>query len=370
MIIGILKEIKNNENRVALIPEKAKLLLDNNHEVLIEKNAGLGAGYSDENYLAVGCKIINDPKFIFSNSELVLKVKEPLESEYKFLNSKSTLFTYLHLAANKKLTNALLDKNTIAIAYESVSTDKRNFPLLQPMSEIAGKLAPQIAANFLEKQNGGLGVLIGGTEKIPPLNIAIIGGGTVGYNAAKISNGLGGNVFVFDIDESKLQKISEDQNNIITILSSNENLTKHLPKMDIIINGIYIPGATAPKIITKEIQAKLKQNCFIIDVAIDQGGSVENLSPTSHDDPVVSLKNNIYGYAVPNMPGIVPQTASKALNEATFPYIEYIANNGIQYAIKNNIEIFNGVNIYKNNITSEAVAKSLGMSYKSLSDMI
>ena len=370
MIIGILKEVKNNENRVALTPAKAKLLVNQNHQIVIEKNAGKGAGYSNEDYLSVGCEITNDPKFIFDNSELVLKVKEPLESEYKLLNAKSTLFTYLHLAANRKLTEALLKNNTLAIAYESVSLDQRNFPLLQPMSEIAGKLAPQIAANFLEKQNGGLGVLIAGTKTVPPLNIAIIGAGTVGYNAAKIANGMGGKVYVFDVDDNKLQKIKEIQTDICTIYSSNENLSKHLPQMNIIINGIHIPGASAPKIITKEIQRKLKQNCLIIDVAIDQGGSVENLYPTSHDDPVVSLENNIFGYAVPNMPGIVPRTASKALVEATFPYIEYVANNGIEYAIKNNIEISNGVNIYKNNITSEAIAKSLGMSYQSLSDII
>ena len=369
MIIGTLKEIKNNENRVALIPEKAKLLIKNGHRLLIETQAGIGSGYSDADYTNVGCEIINDPKSIFEYAELVLKVKEPLESEYSLLNNKATLFTYLHLAANKNLTSALINSGTLSIAYEGVSKDNKNFPLLKPMSEIAGKLAPQIAANFLQKQNGGLGVLIGGTSEVPPIKIGVIGAGSVGYNAAIMAYGMQADVYVFDIDEEKLKTLKNDNLKINTVFSSSSNLDKYLPDMDVIINGIYIPGASAPKIINASLIDKLKNNCLIIDVAIDQGGSVEYLHPTSHDEPLIQIKQ-IYGYAVPNMPGVVPRTASKALNEATFPYIEYIANHGINNAIKNNHEIANGVNTYNNKLTTKAVADSLDLEYTPITKLI
>ena len=369
MIIGILKEIKNNENRVALIPEKAKLLTAKNHQVLVEFDAGIGSGYTNQDYELAGCKIIQSSNEIFLTSDIVLKVKEPLESEYKLLNNKTTLFTYLHLAANNKLTNSLLNAGTTAIAYENVSPDNKNFPLLKPMSEIAGKLAPQIASNFLQKQNGGLGVLIGGTETVPALKIGVIGAGTVGYNAASIALGMQANVYVFDIDEEKLLNLNNNYPDVNTVLSNQQNLNDILPLMDVIINGIYIPGASAPKIIDQDLLQQLKNNCLIVDVAIDQGGSVENLTPTSHDDPIVNI-NQVYGYAVPNMPGVVPRTASKALNEATFPYIEYLANNGVEHSIKNNNEIANGVNTYKNKLTSKPVADSLNLNFSPLDELI
>ena len=369
MIIGVPKEIKNNENRVALIPEKAAMLSEQNHNILIESNAGTGAGYPDKDYVNSGCTIISNVEEIYKNAELITKVKEPLKSEYKYLNKKSILFTFLHLAANKNLLMNLLKSQMTSIAYEAISKNGKTFPLLKPMSEIAGKLAPQIAANFLQKQNGGPGLLIGGTSNIKPLNISIIGAGIVGYNAAIISNGMGANVTIFDIDNKKLLNIKNYDKKIKTQFSSKENLAKYLPASDIIINGIYIPGSQTPKVIDESIQKLIKKNALIIDIAIDQGGGVENLNSTSHDKPIVKL-NNFYGYAVPNIPGIVPKTASQALNEATYKYIELIANHGFESCLFNNKEIFNAVNTYKGKLTSKPVSESLNLNYNSLDKII
>ena len=369
MIIGVPKEIKNNENRVAIIPEKAAMLSEQNHNILIESNAGTGSGYSDKDYVNSGCTIISNVEEIYKNAELITKVKEPLKSEYKYLNKKSILFTFLHLAANKNLLMNLLKSQMTSIAYEAVTINGKTFPLLKPMSEIAGKLAPQIAANFLQKQYGGPGLLIGGTSNIKPLNISIIGAGIVGYNAAIISNGMGANITIFDIDNKKLLNIKNYDKKIKTQFSSKENLAKYLPSSQIIINGVYIPGSQTPKIIDKSIQKLIKKDALIIDVAIDQGGGVANLNSTSHDKPIVKL-NNFYGYAVPNIPGIVPKTASQALNGATHKYIELIANNGFESCLINNKEILNAVNTYKGKLTSKPVSKSLNLNYYSLDKII
>mgnify|MGYP000032316982 FL=1 len=369
MIIGVPKEIKNNENRVAIIPENAAMLSEQNHNILIESNAGTGAGYPDKDYVNSGCTIISNVEEIYKNAKLITKVKEPLKSEYKYLNKKSILFTFLHLAANKNLLMNLLKSEMTSIAYEAVTKNGKTFPLLKPMSEIAGKLAPQIAANFLQKQYGGPGLLIGGTSNIKPLNISIIGAGIVGYNAAIISNGMGANVTVFDIDNNKLLNIKNYDKKIKTQFSSKGNLAKYLPSSHIIINGVYIPGSQTPKVIDESIQKLIKKDTLIIDVAIDQGGGVENLNATSHDKPIVKL-NNFYGYAVPNIPGIVPKTASQALNEATHKYIELIANNGFESCLINNIEILNAVNTYKGKLTSKPVSKSLNLNYYSLDKII
>ena len=369
MIIGVPKEIKNNENRVAIIPEKAAMLSEQNHNILIESNAGTGSGYSDKDYVNSGCTIISNVEEIYKNAELVTKVKEPLKSEYKYLNKKSILFTFLHLAANKNLLMNLLKSEMTSIAYEAVTKNGKTFPILKPMSEIAGKLAPQIAANFLQKQYGGPGLLIGGTSNIKPLNISIIGAGIVGYNAAIISNGMGANVTVFDIDNNKLLNIKNYDKKIKTQFSSKGNLAKYLPSSHIIINGVYIPGSKTPKVIDESIQKLIKKDTLIIDVAIDQGGGVANLNSTSHDKPIVKL-NNFYGYAVPNIPGIVPKTASQALNEATHKYIELIANHGFESCLINNKEIFNAINTYKGKLTSKPVSKSLNLNYDSLDKII
>ena len=369
MIIGVPKEIKNNENRVAIIPEKAAMLSEQNHNILIESNAGTGSGYSDKDYVNSGCTIISNVEEIYKNAELITKVKEPLKSEYKYLNKKSILFTFLHLAANKNLLMNLLKSEMTSIAYEAVTKNGKTFPLLKPMSEIAGKLAPQIAANFLQKQYGGPGLLIGGTSNIKPLNISIIGAGIVGYNAAIISNGMGANVTVFDIDNNKLLNIKNYDKKIKTQFSSKGNLAKYLPSSHIIINGVYIPGSQTPKVIDESIQKLIKKDTLIIDVAIDQGGGVANLNSTSHDKPIVKL-NNFYGYAVPNIPSIVPKTASQALNGTTHKYIELIANNGFESCLINNIEILNAVNTYKGKLTSKPVSKSLNLNYYSLDKII
>ena len=369
MIIGVPKEIKNNENRVAIIPEKAAMLSEQNHNILIESNAGTGSGYSDKDYVNSGCTIISNVEEIYKNAELITKVKEPLKSEYKYLNKKSILFTFLHLAANKNLLMNLLKSEMTSIAYEAVTKNGKTFPLLKPMSEIAGKLAPQIAANFLQKQYGGPGLLIGGTSNIKPLNISIIGAGIVGYNAAIISNGMGANVTVFDIDNNKLLNIKNYDKKIKTQFSSKENLAKYLPSSHIIINGVYIPGSQTPKVIDESIQKLIKKDTLIIDVAIDQGGGVANLNSTSHDKPIVKL-NNFYGYAVPNIPSIVPKTASQALNGTTHKYIELIADNGFESCLINNIEILNAVNTYKGKLTSKPVSKSLNLNYYSLDKII
>ena len=369
MIIGVPKEIKNNENRVAIIPEKAGMLSEQNHNILIESNAGTGAGYPDKDYVNSGCTIISNVEEIYKNAELLTKVKEPLKSEYKYLNKKSILFTFLHLSANKNLAINLLKSETTSIAYEAVTKNGKTFPLLKPMSEIAGKLAPQIAANFLQKQYGGPGLLIGGTSNIKPLNISIIGAGIVGYNAAIISTGMGANVTIFDIDNNKLLNIKNYDKKIETQFSSKENLVKYLPSSQIIINGVYIPGSQTPKIINESMQKLIKKDSLIIDVAIDQGGGVENLNATSHDKPIIKL-NNFYGYAVPNIPGIVPKTASQALNEATHNYIELIANHGFESCLINNKEIFNAVNTYKGKLTSKPISESLDLNYNSLYKII
>jgi alanine dehydrogenase len=363
MIIGVLKEIKNNENRVAITPAGVVSLIKFGHKVIIEKGAGVGSGFTDEDYAQAGAEMITAAGDVWAASEMVMKVKEPLESEYKFFRPGLILFTYLHLAAEAPLAKALKDNGVIAIAYETVSVG-RTLPLLSPMSEVAGRMAAQIGAQFLQKPNGGQGILLSGVPGVGRGNVTIIGGGIVGTNAAKIAVGLGANVTVIDLSPDRLRELDDIFGNQITTLMSNPfNIAEAVKESDLLIGAVLIPGAKAPKLVTEEMVKSMKPGSVIVDVAIDQGGIVETSDHvTTHDDPTF-VKHGVVHYSVANMPGAVPRTSTLALTNSTLPYAVQIANKGVFKAITENDALKRGVNVAHGEITFEAVAKDLGYDY-------
>jgi alanine dehydrogenase len=370
LIIGIPKEIKNNENRVSLTPAAADALVQHGHQVLIEKEAGVGSGFTDEAYQEVGCKIGLSAKEVWEQSNMVMKVKEPQPEEYPYFREDLLLFTYLHLAAEPTLTEALVKSGMTAIAYETIQLDNGSLPLLTPMSEVAGRMASQIGAQFLEKPHGGKGVLLSGVPGVSRGKVTVIGGGVVGTNAAKIAVGLGADVTLIDVNADRLRQLDDIfGNSVQTIMSNPLNIAQAVAESDLVIGAVLIPGAKAPRLVTEEMVKSMKPGSVIVDVAIDQGGIFETVDRiTSHDNPTYD-KHGVVHYAVANMPGAVPRTSTLALTNSTLPYAIQLANKGLD-AIKQNIPLSKGVNVYQGYITYEAVARSLDLPYQPLADLL
>ncbi|MCY4216288.1 MAG: alanine dehydrogenase [Flavobacteriaceae bacterium] len=354
MIVGIPKEIKPQEARVGMTPSGALTLIENGHKVLIETKAGELSGFDDQSYREVGCEIANNIQQVYQRSQMILKVKEPIEKEYSLIRKEHTIFTYFHFASNKKLTKAMMDSNATCIAYETVEESGR-LPLLIPMSEVAGRMATQQGAKYLEKPQLGFGILLGGVTGVPPANVMILGGGVAGTEAAKMAAGLGANVTVYDNNLDRLRELNDIMPpNVTPIYSTHLNIQQEIQRSHLIIGTVLIPGAKAPKLITKDMLQKMHHGTVLVDVAIDQGGCFETSEPTTHQDPI-KIKNGIIHYAVTNMPGAVPNTSTIALTNATLNYVLEIANQGWQTAAKNNSAIEKGLNIVNGKIVSQPV---------------
>ncbi|MFC1283918.1 alanine dehydrogenase [Bacillus paralicheniformis] len=368
MIIGIPKEIKNNENRVAITPAGVVALKKSGHQVLIEQGAGLGSGFEDADYKAAGAEILAEAKDVWGKADMVMKVKEPISSEYGYFRKGLVLFTYLHLAAEPKLAKALVDSGVTAIAYETVEVN-RTLPLLTPMSEVAGRMASQIGAQFLEKSKGGKGILLSGVPGVKRGKVTIIGGGVVGTNAAKIAVGLGADVTLIDLSAERLRQL-DDQfgKDIQTLMSNPLNIAEAVKDSDLVIGAVLIPGAKAPKLVTEEMIQSMSPGSVVVDVAIDQGGIIETVDKiTTHDDPTYT-KHGVVHYAVANMPGAVPRTSTIGLTNVTMPYALQIANKGVEQAVSENQALALGVNVANGSITYKAVARDLGYEYVSVED--
>ncbi len=361
MKIGIPKEIKIHEHRVALIPSGAASLVASGHSVLLETGAGIGSGFTDEAYTAVGVEVVDSATRVWTESGLILKVKEPAEPEWSRLRAGQVIFTYFHFAASERLTRAHLASGAHCIAYETVELPNRELPLLTPMSEVAGRMAVQEGARYLEKIYGGRGVLLSGIPGVAPARVLILGGGVVGSNAAKAAAGLGAQVILLDLSLERLRHLSEIlPPNVQLIYSNRHNLLEQLAQADLVIGAVLIPGAVAPRLIRQEDLARMQPGSVIVDVAVDQGGCVETIKPTTHEHPVYTVDGIIH-YGVANMPGNVPRTATLALTSASFPYIQQLANLGWKQALKTNPALAKGLNISGGRVTHLAVAGAFGL---------
>ena len=366
--IGVAKEIKQQEYRVALTPAGALELVQRGHEVVVEHGAGVGSGFADDAYSAVGARLA-DVDEIWSSAELLLKVKEPIEPEYGRLREGLTLFTYLHIAADEPLTRALLDSGVTGVAYETVETADRRLPLLAPMSEVAGRLAPQMGAWALEKAHGGRGILLGGLPGVPPARVIVLGGGVVGLNAAIIALGMQADVWVLDKSVDRMRELEIALDGRVTLAMSNRlQLEEVLPDSDMVIGAVLVPGALAPKLVTREMLGLMKPGAVLVDVAIDQGGCFETSHATTHDDPIFEVDGVVH-YCVANMPGAVPVTSTKGLTNVTLPYVEAIADKGLPRAIANDPALAKGVNTLGGKLTYAAVAEAHGLEYTPLEDV-
>jgi alanine dehydrogenase len=363
MIIGVLKEIKTQENRVAVIPAGAEIMTHHGHTVLIETGAGTGSGFSDDAYRQHGADIIMSPAEIFDRAEMVMHVKEPQPAEYELIREGQIIFTYLHLAADEQQTRALLKSRSVCIAYETIQKDDGSLPLLTPMSEVAGRMSVQEAAKYLEMAQGGLGVLLGGVTGVDPGNVLVIGGGVVGVNAAKMACGLGAKVTILDTNLDKLRYLSDIMpKNCFPLMSSPAAIRDLITRADVVIGAVLLPGAKAPKLINRKMLGTMKKGSVLVDVAIDQGGCFETSRPTTHLDPVYTV-DGIVHYCVSNMPGAVAKTSTMALTNATLPYALQIADLGWQQAMRDNQEIARGANVIEGAVTYRSVAESLDMEY-------
>lgn len=371
MKIGIPKEIKNNENRVAISPAGVDALVLAGHEVLVEKGAGLGSGFRDEDFVAHGAKILETAADVWSEAEMILKVKEPQPSEYPYFREDLILFTYLHLAPEPELTRALMEKKVAAIAYETIQLDNGALPLLTPMSEVAGRMSVQIGAQFLEKPKGGKGVLLGGVPGVLPGEVVIIGGGVVGTNAAKMAMGLGANVTLLDVNPDRLRQLDDlFGGRLRTVMSNSYNIAEAVKKADLLIGAVLIPGRRAPRLVTEEMVKTMQPGSVIVDVAIDQGGSIETIDRvTTHSEPTYE-KHGVVHYAVANMPGAVPRTSTIALTNVTIPYAVQIASKGLEQSLIESRVLARGVNVWQGNVTYQAVAESLNLPYVSLNEVM
>ncbi len=372
MRIGVVKEIKNNEFRVGMTPAGVHALVEAGHEVLVEKGAGEGSFIPDEEYAAVGAQIIEDKQKLFDDSDMIVKVKEPLPEEYDLFHEGQILFTYLHLAAESELTESMLKNKVIGIAYETVvGRDGRSLPLLQPMSEVAGRMSIQVAARFLEKIHGGKGKLMGGIAGVAPAKVTVVGGGTVGTNAAKMAVGMGAQVTIIDNNLGRLRELNDIFGARVQTLASNPlNIAQAVKESDVVIGSVLVPGAKTPQLITTEMVKQMSPGSVIVDVAIDQGGAVESVDgPTTHEDPV-RMKFGVVHYSVANMPGAVANTATYGLTNATLPYTLAIANKGWKKAIQDDPGLALGVNTLEGYVTFEAVADALGLEYKALDEFM
>jgi len=367
--IGVAKEIKTDEYRVALTPAGARELGQRGHDVTVETGAGEGSSFSDAAYEAAGARIVSLDE-VWGEAELLLKVKEPIEPEYARLREGLVLFTYLHIAADEALTRALLESGITAVAYETVETDAGALPLLAPMSEIAGRLAAQAGAYFLEKPLGGRGLLLGGVPGVAPGRVVVLGGGIVGYNAAVIAIGLGANDTILERSIDRMRHLEEILSGRVSLLmSSSLQIEESVREADVVIGAVLIPGALAPRLITREMVAGMKEGSVLADVAIDQGGCAETSRPTTHSHPVYTVEG-VTHYCVANMPGAVPITSTKALTNATLPYVEAIADYGLAEAVARDAALARGVNVVEGTVTFEAVAAAHGLGYRPLEDVL
>ncbi len=363
MLIGVPKEIKNHEYRIGLTPAGVKELVNAGHQVLVQSNGGTAIGMEDEHYQHAGATVVKQAHHIFERAELLIKVKEPQPNECKMLRAGQTLFTYLHMAAAPKLAKYLRKSQATCIAYETVTDDTGALPLLAPMSEVAGRMAIQAAAHCLEKAQGGRGILMGGAAGVAPANVTVIGGGVVGLNAARIALGMGANVTLLDRSQTRLRDIDERYHGRIKTLFSNAlSIEQQVCDADAVIGAVLVPGASAPKLVTRNMVKRMKKGSVLVDVAIDQGGCFETSHPTTHQSPTYCLDNVIH-YCVANIPGAVARTATLALTNATLPYILTLANQGVLPALRDNKHLLNGLNIHRGFITCQAVAQALGKSY-------
>lgn len=370
MRIGVPKEIKANENRVALIPVGVEQLRANGHEVMVEKDAGQGSGFKDEDYRRAGAKIVSHPAEIFESADMIVKVKEPLPSEYPLLRKGQIVFTYFHFAASRELTEAVMQSHCVAIAYETVELPDRSLPLLIPMSEVAGRLSIQEGARCLEKLYGGIGILLGGVPGVEPANVVIIGGGIVGTNAAKIAAGLGARVTILDVSLDRMRYLDDVMpKNVTTVMSNPANIRKAISQADLVVGAVLIPGAKAPRLVTRDMLKLMKRGSVIVDVAVDQGGCVETIRATTHENPTYEVDGVVH-YGVANMPGAVPMTSTFALTNATLPYALKIADLGFPACIKASPALAKGVNIVHGKITYKGVAETFDLPFTPLEEAI
>lgn len=366
MVIGVPKEIKDHETRVGCVPAMVTALREHGHEVLVETQAGVGSSVPDNEYAEAGAIIVDTEAEVWSKSDLIAKVKEPQPSEYQFLRPGLILFSYLHLAPLPELTEALLKSRVSAVAYETIRESDNSLPLLTPMSEVAGRMAVQVGAQYLERPNGGRGILLGGIPGVAPANVVVIGGGVVGHNAAKIACGLGANVTIIDRNLNRLRELDDIYSNSIRTLASNTyTLRDAIQQADLVIGAVLIPGASAPKLVRRDTVSRMKSGSVIIDVAIDQGGCVETAHPTTHTDPVYYV-DGVLHYCVSNIPAAVPQTSTFGLTNATVPYLLTLADKGLERACEKSNAIKEGVNTYHGEITCAAVAESQGKAWREL----
>jgi len=370
MRIGVPKEIKPQENRIGLTPDSVKTLTSNGHEVLVENNGGYEAGFENDHYKKSGAKIVNKAEDIFNDSDIIVKVKEPLKNEVAMIRENQIIFTYLHLAAAKELTEGLIKSKSVCIAYETITDNNGRLPLLAPMSAVAGRMSVQAGAHCLEKNQKGRGVLLGGAPGGEPAEVVILGGGVVGENAAIIATGMRAKVHIVDKSEPRLKQLQEIfGDKIIPQHSDKIDLEKLVSECDLLIGGVLIPGAEAPKLVTKEMIKNMKRGSVIVDVAIDQGGCVETSKPTTHANPTY-IVDDVVHYCVANMPGGVPRTSTLALNKATLPFLSKLAKDGYQKALKNDQNFLAGLNVCKGNVTYKAVADVFGHKYVSPNEAI
>ena len=372
MIIGVPKEIKLQEHRIGLTPDSVKILTDKGHEVLVQNNGGFEAGFTNEDYEKVGAKILEKAEDIFESAEIIVKVKEPQMNEVKMIRENQIIYTYLHLAAAKELTEGLVNSMSVCIAYETVTDDKGRLPLLAPMSAVAGRMSIQAGAHSLEKNQNGRGLLLGGAPGVEPANVVILGGGVVGENAAIIATGMRGKVYVVDKSKDRLAELHKMfGDKIISTQSDKTDLNILVSECDLLIGGVLIPGAEAPKLITKEMIKNMKRGSVVVDVAIDQGGCVETSRPTTHANPTY-LVDEVVHYCVANMPGGVPRTSTMALNKATLPLLIKLADQGYKKTLQENKNYLAGLNVYKGKITCKGVSEALKLDYtpaeKAISD--
>ena len=370
MIVGLPKEIKDNEYRVGLTPAGVRALTDAGHRVIVEKSAGEGSSFEDELYERAGAEIIGSADDVWAEAEMIVKVKEPIEPEYKRMKEGLLLFTYLHLAPDPKQTQALLEHKVTGIAYETITDRRGTLPLLTPMSEVAGRMAVQVGAQYLEKMNGGRGVLLGGVPGVPAARIVIIGGGVVGTNAAKIAVGMGAQVTIVDKNLDRLRELDDIfLSKISTLASSAYAIHGAIAEADLIIGAVLVPGAAAPKLVTREMLKDVSKGSVIVDVAVDQGGCIETTHPTTHSNPTYYVEDVLH-YCVANMPGAVPRTSTFALTNATLPYALRLANRGFLDAVNSDPGLKEGVNTHAGKLTYKAVADDQGLEYTPLDDLI
>ena len=367
MIIGVPKEIKNNENRVALTPAGAQELVKRGHEVYLQSTAGEGSGFLDATYQQAGAQILPTIEATYAKAEMIMKVKEPIEQEYSLIKEDQLLFTYFHFASYEPLTKAMIQNKSVCLAYETVEMADRSLPLLVPMSEVAGRMATQEGAKYLEKPMKGKGILLGGVPGVKPAKVLVLGGGIVGTQAAKMAAGLGADVIIMDLSLKRLRELDDIMpKNVRTVMSNEYNIREFIKTADLIIGAVLIPGAKAPKLITRDMLKDMQKGTVLVDVAVDQGGCIETCSPTTHEDPTFIIDDIIH-YCVANMPGAVPYTSTLALTNATLPYAIQLANKGWQQACKDSKELELGLNVIKGDVVYEAVAEAFDLPFVEVS---